>query len=288
MSDGASISPRGIPPIRTDWLADVAWRLATIGLERLRALGTEPIVATDVVDGERWRLAPARWSDPSDVVVELDGDVFLPTDDAAPTLRLGVAVTPRFDDVRGRLLEVRIEIGPRGAVTFDPENWIYAFELAAIERGERPAVPGVEAGEFTGLPAGDPEPSVAAADLAQLDLGPWLPTPAAVGALVAIAEGRASWTATLGLLHPAPRRGLLRRREWRAVAVLTLTADGPITVDPADPLTAAGFEERQVLDLIDGADGTVLLTVDGLEVPDGRITTRGEGLRASLHRIADR
>lgn len=288
MSDAASISPRGIPPIRTDWLADVAWRLAAIGPDRLRALGTEPITVVDVVDGERWRLEPARWSDPAEGVVELDGDVYLPTDGAAPTLRMGVAVTPRFDDERGRQLEVRIEIGPRGAVTFDPENWIYPFELGAIERGERPPVPGLEAGEFAGVGPAAPVESVPAHDASLLRAGRALQGLGALGDLVEIAEGRRVWSATVGLLKQAERRGLLRRREWRTAQVLTLTADGELTVTPAEALAARSFEERQPIDDIAFSRDQVVLSVDNLQVPGGAITIRGAGLRASLHQIADR
>lgn len=149
-----TISPRGIPPIRPDWLVDVAWRLADHGLGRLRGWGENgQYTLEDVVDGERWRFESFRLSEFQATSVEHEADLYLPTDRDTPTLRAGFQFTPWWDEGRGRCVQARIEIGPRGAVTFDPENWFVLLPEPGTGE-ERPAVVGVDGGVWnTGGPA---------------------------------------------------------------------------------------------------------------------------------------
>ena len=163
------ISPRGIPPIRTDWLADVAWRLAAIGPAVLGALGDDDsITLTDQVDGQPWTIDAFRISEPVASWVELDGDLYLPTDGDTATLRVALALVPGWDTVAGtKVTEARVEVGPRGAVTFDPENWMLRIPDPV---GERPAIDGVLSGRWEGLPAGR-GPSVTLDSLAGRQVG---------------------------------------------------------------------------------------------------------------------
>ncbi len=97
----STISPRGIPPIRTDWLADVAWRTAAIGPAALGAL-EDSITLRDQVDGEPWRINAFRISEEVASWIELDGDLFLPTDGETATMRVGIALVPSWDAANRR------------------------------------------------------------------------------------------------------------------------------------------------------------------------------------------
>ena len=73
MSSPETISPRGVPPIRTDWLADVARRLAAVGLPQLRALAEDQHGhLTDHVDGEPWTFELMTFSGVDATMVEFD------------------------------------------------------------------------------------------------------------------------------------------------------------------------------------------------------------------------
>jgi hypothetical protein len=281
MADDATISPRGVPPIRTDWLADVAWRLAALGLDELRTTGVESFETTDVVDGIEWCIRPFVFCMPTEAVVDLDGDLTRPNDPDGADLRIGVGITPVFDDEHGRQLQVRIEIGPRGPVTFDPENWIFTFPLELIQRGERPAVPGLVAGTFS-LGAGSSSMSEGSLD----DL-------AAVGGvqlgdLVELAEGRRSWTTVIGLTGEPPRKrrfGFGGAKPAETFATLTLIADGELRITPDAALAGSDFNELQPADSIDVQRDRIVIDAPSSAIPGGRLTITGVGLQARLHRL---
>ncbi|MBJ7473062.1 MAG: hypothetical protein JHD16_17285 [Solirubrobacteraceae bacterium] len=159
-----TISPRGIPPIRPDWLVDVAWRLADLGLDHLSSWSENGLYTLeDVVDGERWRFGSVRLSGHLATSVEHDADLFLPTDTTQATLRVGFQFTPWWDEAMGRCVQTRIEVGPRGPVTFDPENWFVLLPLPGAATS-RPAVSGLQAGEWDTGGQGDPAPDPATAE----------------------------------------------------------------------------------------------------------------------------
>ncbi len=142
------ISPRGIPPIRPDWLIDVAWRLSNWGLDRLRDWDSNGLFTlVDTVDGEVWRFESSRLDRAWRTVVEHEADLFLPTDGNTATLRAAFALTPWWDERRGRCVHARVEIGPRGPVTFDPENWATLLPLPGTDES-RPLVEGLIAEDW--------------------------------------------------------------------------------------------------------------------------------------------
>lgn len=276
----ATISPRGIPPIRTDWIADVAWRLAAAGREALAALGEDDtITVTDEVDGARWRIAAFRISDPASWV-EFDGDLFLPTDGDAATMRVALAFVPNWDPVTGeRVIETRVEVGPRGAVTFDPENWMLRIPDPARER---PAIDGVVAGEWQGIPTA-PQSAVAVDSLAGRQV--------AFGELVEIAEGATTWIASLPVYGAPVKQGFLARLRGEPAlgepqAMIVIEADGPLTVDPVELLAGEDFPEHGTVDRIELADGGVKLTGADLEAAGGWIGISGPGIRVRAHALA--
>lgn len=272
-------SPHGLPAIRTDWLADVAWRLAAQGLEALRAPAFTDARLTDVVDGQPWRLEATRLSDEWETAVELDADLYLPSDRASATMRAGFDLTPAWDAAHGAVTRVRVEIGPRGAVTFDPENWM----LTIPAQGAKPAVAGVDAGSWEprGEDRGEREPGTAA-DLSGLELE-LLEVPESATEQRPVCELR------LPGAPPARSKSLLaklagggRRQRSQPVACLVVHAESAITAaaegdDPAaldrvDRLTAvSGVQADQDHVAISGAEGTLVL--------------RGTRIRAELQRL---
>ena len=145
MAEPEIISPRGVPQMRIDWIADVARRLAEVGLPRLRALDEEQHGhLTDLVDGESWAFQLMKFSAEHETTVEFDAELWAPADDRAkPTLRAGFALAPRWEEGHGNTTLVRVEIGPRGAVTFDPQNWMLSIPLDEVGS---PSPAGVAAG----------------------------------------------------------------------------------------------------------------------------------------------
>lgn len=270
----SSPTPAGPPSIRTDWLLDVAWRLAVIGLGVLRSpRGEGPWHLEDTLDGERWRLSSNRVAEPWDTAIEHDADLWLPGDpDDRPSLRLGIGLTPWFDAERGRCLRARVEVGPRGPVTFDPENWMTLLD-AEPSVDSAPAVAGLTRGgwRFDGIAPGGPV-ATGLGDAVGLALGADADKPPAgeqdpVSAL---------W---LPLATVTERRGLLRRRpsrDWVAPVVLVADADGPITTRwsgarPLDDsggvyLVAATPEVRGDQAEISTAEGSLILTGPGLRL----------------------
>lgn len=220
----STISPRGIPPIRTDWLADVAARLAESGLDALRRGERAGARLTDTVDGESWRFAGDRFSEPWETAVEFDTDLFLPSDGERATLRAGFALAPRWDTEHGLVKQIRIEIGPRGAVTFDPENWMFTLPVGL----PRPAVAGVGPGRWEVTPGGHETTLGTLDDLVGLDLS--------LDELMEVSDGEAVPQLRLPGYRPAAKPGLLARLTGRAkrasapVAALALCSHGPITV----------------------------------------------------------
>lgn len=275
----ATISPRGIPPIRTDWIADVAWRLAAAGLERLGELGEDDTISvTDEVDGAQWRIEAFRISDPASWI-EFDGDLFLPTDGATATMRVALAFVPSWDAVAGtRVIETRVEVGPRGAVTFDPENWMLRISDPV---GARPEIEGVVPGEWQGLPAGGrravPLESLAAREVAFGELGE-------------IAEGATTWIASLPVYGMPVKQGFLARLRGEPSlgdpqAMIVIEADGPLSVDPAELIAGEDFPDSAPVDRIEAADGTVKLIGEGLEAAGSWIGVTGPGIRVSAHAL---
>lgn len=290
-----TISPRGIPPIRTDWLADVARRLAVLGIDRLRAIGEQPATLTDLVDGQPWRFAALRLSEPWDTTVELDADLFLPTDTDRATLRAGFALGPRWDAELGDVVQVRVEIGPRGAVTFDPENWMLTIPLQPA--GQPPAPAGVEPGSWElGMAAWAPE-------LALPSMGPPSPddapsserlaligTELRLGSLAPLLEGQALPELVLPAFAPVAAKGLLRRlgRSRAAhvpTAVLHLRASGPLALQwtgagEAAALPATGLPAIEDVSRVPGqvtitnAAGTLVLSGPHLRVHVVPVPTR--------------
>lgn len=269
-----------LPPVRIDWLGDVAWRLAALGLSELRRCAQGTLTLDDQVDGLRWRAQfMLDLIEPLEGVVDLDADLWAPGDpDGTPSLRLGAALTPVIDEAGERAVQVRLEIGPRAAVTFDPENWIFTLPLEAVRGGERPLPSGV-----TSAPLQlDPRSIVG-----QAGSSPDLQAAASValGDLIELAEGRASWTAVIGLLAAAPKRGLLgrlSRDRAEPYAALTLESTGPLTItDPAGVLTGDGPERRPVGRLTTDAE-QVVLEVDGDGGEPAQIAISGPHLQTRI------
>lgn len=282
----SSATSAGPPSIRTDWLADVAWRLASFGPQRWRATDAESFVIEDHLDGGAWTLSPALWSPATEAVVEFDGDLLLPTDADGPQLRIGGSIAAVCDNDRGRALAVRIEIGPRGPVTFDPENWMYVFPLDVLEAGERPGVEGLEAGEIELRGAGQRPGGALVAGKADAlaDAGAvWL------GDLVEVAEGRRSWQTVIPVSREARgrRRGLLGPRAAPlAFAALQLTADGELRVEPAAALVSHALPEIQPTTGIKIERERVVIAVPASAIPGGEVTVAGPGLRAEVLLVA--
>lgn len=221
------ISPRGIPPIRPDWLVDVAWRLGAWGLDRLRTFSPgDPWSLTDEVDGEPWRFDAHRFSPHWTTTVEFESDLYLPTDGPTPTLRAAFAFTPWWDADRGAALQARVEIGPRGPVTFDPENWGVVLPLP-IQIDALPTIAGVARGAWEPADrAGDPAPQPATLDdltgkaVSLRDLSKLLDEERSIPELLVSAYALTT------------KRGLLRRERVEPAALpgalLTIAADGPL------------------------------------------------------------
>ncbi|MFT4035112.1 MAG: hypothetical protein QM679_06020 [Patulibacter sp.] len=271
----ATLRPREIPPIRTDWIADIAWRTAALGRDAIAALGDGSITLTDVVDGERWRITAFRVSQAGTSWVELDGDLYLPTDGDTATMRVGIALTPRWDRAHDApIIEARVELGPRGAVTFDPENWVLRLPDPL---GERPAITGVDAGRWEGVPLARPA-AVPLDTLHGLTLN--------FGELVDIAEGGSTWTVALPAFATPPKRGFFARLRGgdepdEPKAVLVVEADGPLTVDPAELMAGEDFPETGIVDRVHTADGQVKLIGDDLTAAGAWIGIGGTGVRVS-------
>jgi hypothetical protein len=275
----ASLSPRGIPPIRTDWIADVAWRLAAIGPAVLGALGEDDsITLADQVDGATWRISAFRISELASWV-ELDGDLFLPTDGDSATMRVGLALVPSWDPETGtRITETRVEVGPRGAVTFDPENWMLRIPDPV---GERPPIDGVVPGEWQGLPTGE-RAAVPLESLGERRVG--------FGELVEIAEGSGTWIASLPVYGAAPKQGFFARFRGEPAlgdpeAVIVVEADGPLVVDPAALIAGEDFPEVGTVDRVEASSGDVRLSGDGLEAAGSWIGITGPGVRATAYTV---
>lgn len=272
------ISPRGIPPIRPDWLIDVAWRLGAWGLERLRSWSPgDPWTLTDEVDGEPWRFDAHRFSSYWSTTVEFESDLYLPTDGATPTLRAAFAFTPWWDAERGRALQARVEIGPRGPVTFDPHNWGVVLPLP-IQIGALPPVPGVSRGRWE--PAdrdGDPAPQPASVD----DLAGQAIGLRDIGRLLGDARSVPE------LLIPAyaltAKRGLLRRTHLAPAGIpgllATVEADGPLAVTTAAPTDPEDLTERGPVVLEGVTAGTDAVT---FTTAAGPVTLAGPGLRVAV------
>lgn len=273
-----TISPRGIPPIRTDWLADVAWRTAAIGPDVLGALGDDDsITLRDRVDGEPWRINAFRVSDDVASWIELDGDLFLPTDGDTATMRVGIALVPSWDVEAGtRVTEARIEVGPRGAVTFDPENWMLRIPDPV---GDRPAIEGIIAGSWEGVPNAARTP-LELASLSGRRIG--------FGELVEIAEGGDTWIASLPVYGAPAKQGFLGRLRGEAPlgepeAVIVLEAAGPLRVEPVELLAGEDFPEVGVIDAIEPGAGTVRFLGARLEAAGGSVEVHGASIRVSAY-----
>jgi hypothetical protein len=274
VSDAAPISPRGIPPIRTDWIADVAWRTAAIGPAALSMLGDDDaITLVDHVDGHPWRIEAFRVSDAHASWVELDGDLFLPTDQGAATMRVAIALVPSWDAQAGvRITEARVEVGPRGAVTFDPENWMLRIPDPITSR---PALEGVSAGTWHGVPDA-PRSPMSLDGLADRRVG--------FGELVEIAEGGATWIASLPVYEPTPTRGWFARLRGSQplgtpVGSIVIQADGPLSVEPTALLAGEDFPEVGVIDGVEASAGEVRIVGAQLSAAGGWIGVHGNGLR---------
>ncbi|MDQ8047189.1 MAG: hypothetical protein REI11_21460 [Patulibacter sp.] len=277
MSAPESISPRGVPPIRPDWLVDAAWRLADLGLNALRAAPEDTYYElTDTVDGDRWRFRSEPLGRTWSTSVEHDADLFIPTDTAAATLRAGFQFTPWWEDGR-RCVQVRVEIGPRGPVTFDPENW---FVVLPLPGAERPDLAGVTRGAWSVLDSPGSAPAPAHVDaLVGHTLG--------LGDLSVLKPGA---SVPELLLHAAELRakgGVFGRRKlvpaWDEGLLARIEADGPLDLNWTGAQSLPEAIER----------GT--LTIESVEPGDGQITFRGDGdaltvtgtsLRVSAARLA--
>lgn len=274
MSSPETISPRGIPPIRPDWLVDVAWRLADLGLDHLRSWSEAgQYVLEDHVDGGRWRFESVRLTHAFETRVEHEADLHIPTDTGTPTLRAAFAFTPWWDEVRGRCIQARVEIGPRGPVTFDPENWFVLLPLP--ESGEaRPAIAGVEEGSWTY--GGDVERPTAPVD-PQVLVGQSL----AIDDLALVADpDKAIPEVLLRAFVLVHKRGLLgRSREVPADLpghAVAIRADGP--------LEASWTGNVSLDDLVEGGRlvaGAVEVTPEtvSLRSASGVLTLSGPGIR---------
>jgi hypothetical protein len=254
--------------MRTDWLADVARRLALLGLDRLRAvsLDTHGHLA-DQVDGRTWKFQLMKFSEVDDTDVEFDAELWAP-DDAAdrPTLRAGFELSPRWDDTLGPVTLVRTEIGPRGAVTFDPENW-----MVTVPTGDgaptAPTPAGVQPGTWSfdgGLPLAPARGANAHGLLAKLP-GKRI----ALDALQDVLDGEARPELRFAAYdEPAPAKGLFGRfrapKRDAPVATLCVTADGAIS--------AAWTGTGSIQDAI---DDWLLLGDTPPSLSDGQLTFRG-------------
>lgn len=280
------ISPRGVPPIRTDWLADVARRLAVLGLDRLRELGEDQHGhLTDIVDGEPWTFELMKFSGTDATVVEFDADLWAPADAGGrPSLRAGFALAPRWlEEPAGPATLVRTEIGPRAAVTFDPENWFVAIPDGA----DVPVPAGVDGGRWSF--DGDLPRSV---DAAQLDDG------AAADALVGlrldladldpIVAGEALPEVVLGA-YPTHRakRGLLGRLKGAGAPP---TADAALRLRATGALAVAWTGERAIEAALDTGveldQSAPVLAGDQLTIrtSTGTVTITGQALTADIVR----
>lgn len=275
----STISPRGIPPIRTDWIADVAWRTAAIGPEVLGALGDDSsITLVDQVDGERWRIEAFRISESVASWVELDGDLYLPTDGDTATMRVAIALVPSWDAAAGtRITEARIEVGPRGAVTFDPENWMLRIPDPV---GDRPAIEGVLPGQWAPLPVAQ-RPSMALESLAGLRVG--------FGELVEIAEGGSTWIASLPVYAAPVKQSFFGRLRGEPalgdpVGAIVIEAAGALSVEPVELLAGEDFPEVAVVDAVETAADGIRFLGTQLAAAGERIDVRGPSIRVSAYR----
>lgn len=262
MSSPETISPRGVPPIRPDWLVDVAWRLADLGLEHLRSWSEGgQYTLEDVVDGERWRFASVRLSRYWATSVEHDADLYLPTDTSSATLRVGLQFTPWWDADLGHCVQTRIEVGPRGPVTFDPENWFVLLPLP--ERGQpRPAITGVAAGAWNDGGAGDPAPQPATlSDLAGKAL--------ATDELRLLAADKSVPEVFLAAHALAPKGGLVGRNKL----VPRHPAAHRVRVRAEGPLEANWTGVASLKDTIAGE----YWTISSVETAADQVTFRGPG-----------
>ncbi len=272
------ISPRGIPPIRPDWLIDVAWRLGAWGLDRLRSWSPgDPWTLTDEVDGEPWRFDAHRFSPYWSTTVEFESDLYLPTDGAKPTLRAAFAFTPWWDAERGRALQARVEIGPRGPVTFDPHNWGVVLPLP-IQIDALPPLAGVSRGRWE--PAdreGDPAPQPASVD----DLAGKAIDLRDIDRL--FGDDRAVPELLIPVYALTTKRGLLRRERVAPVDVpgllATVTADGPLAVATVKPAGQEELAEGGPVVLEDVARGGDAVT---FTTTAGPVTLGGPGLRVAV------
>lgn len=276
MSAPESISPRGIPPIRPDWLVDVAWRLADLGLGHLRAWSENGrYTLEDVVDGERWRFESVRLSGFMETSVEHDADLYLPTDGQHATLRAGFQFTPWWDETLGRCVQARIEIGPRGPVTFDPENW---FVLLPLPGGARPLVPGIEPGTWNDGGPGDPVAQPATLDdLTGKALG--------LGDLRLLSPDRAVPEVLLPAFLLVEKKGLLGRRKLVPTDVpgwvVQASADRPIDVSWTGGVVLADIAEAgpMTVEAVGLADELATFRLSG-----GALTLTGPGLHVAVSR----
>lgn len=262
MSDEAQvISPRGIPPIRPDWLVDVAWRLGAWGLERLRTFSPgDPWTLVDEVDGEPWRFDAHRFSSHWTTTVEFESDLYLPADGDKPTLRAAFAFTPWWDETHGRSLQARVEIGPRGPVTFDPENWAFVVPLP-IQLEALPPLAGVTRGMWEPADrAGDPAPQPATLD----DLAGQAVSLRDLPKL--LDEERSIPELLIGAHALTTKRGLLRRERVEPAALpgklLTITSEGPLRA------TWSGTVDG------DDLDETSATPLAGIDVEPDRVVLR--------------
>jgi hypothetical protein len=266
------ISPRGVPQLRTDWLADVARRLALLGIDRLRELRDDADGhLTDQVDGRTWTFKLMKFSDPSDTDIEFDAELWAPDDDRErPTLRAGFELSPRWDDRLGPVTLVRTEIGPRGAVTFDPENWMVTVPTDPSVAAT-PTPSGVNPGEWRfdgGLPDA-PKRSVVASDDARLrDVLPGKRI--SLDALQDVVDGEQRPELRFSVYaEPPPATGFFGRfrtpkRDAPVLAAL-VTADGPISAS----WTGTGTLQEAIDDWLLLGDKPPVLS-------DGQVSFRGD------------
>lgn len=263
-----------IPPIRTDWIADASWRLAEQGLEPLRRADGE-FSLSDTVDGEVWRIAGSRLSQRSDTTVEIDADVYFPGQEQ-PTMRAGFTLAPRIDPALGIHIRVRVELGPRGPVTFDPENWI-----VAVPRGRaRPPIEGVAPGvwDYRFTPAGE----------VGRDLGSLAGDDIDLDGMAPVVTGEDLPELVLGVHARVQRSGVLARllgaRHEKAVrAVVLVTADEPIR---------AAWQGGAGSDILAGGRlsgvSTAVLEDDRLTLTDAthHVVLHARGLHADVREVA--
>lgn len=276
-------APAQPPSIRTDWLADVAWRVAAFGLHELRTLDAEHFVIEDVLGGERWEIVGAHWHETTEAVVTFDADLRQPGEVGPPALRLGITLTAHYDDAEGRVVQVRLEVGPRGPVTFDPENWVFRLPLASLTAEQRPKVPGLIAGALEPRLPGQIDPPTLGKPGDLQGVGAvWL------GDLVEIAEGRRTWTTVIGVadaVHRARRFGVGRPKLAEPFATLAVIAEGELRVAPLEALAGDSFSEVQPATAIDIQRDRVVIELPDSAVPGGQLTISGAGLTVDIHRV---